>query len=224
MLTELTLTGEYPALPWTAYLCVGIAVGRLRLSSPKVAASLLAVGAAVAAGAVAAVPVAARSDGRLAQIQAAGTGWPDLPVTEILDFGADGVTPTTSIWWLAVRSPHTGTPLDLLHTTGTAVALVGALLLLGHVTVPVLARTVTVVLAPLAAAGSMTLTLYTAHIVFMNSPLDVFDPVPGYLRRSSPRCCSRWHGGRPSAEARWSGRRTGRPGARAGRRAEAGRE
>ncbi len=115
------------------------------------------------------------------QIQAAGTGRPDVSVTEILDFGADGVTPTTSIWWLAVRSPHTGAPADLLHTTGTAVALVGALLLLGHVTVPVLARAVAVVLAPLAAAGSMTLTLYTAHIVFMNSPLDVFDPVPGYL-------------------------------------------
>ena len=152
MLTELTLTGEYPALPWTAYLCVGIVVGRLRLSSPKVAASLLAVGAAVAAGAVAASQWLLGPIGGYAQIQAAGTGWPDVPVEEILEFGADGVTPTTSIWWLAVRSPHTGTPCDLLHTTGTAVALVGALLLLGHVTAPVLARTVTVVLGPLAPA------------------------------------------------------------------------
>ena len=181
VLIELTLTGEYPALPWTAYLCVGIVVGRLRLSSPKVAASLLAVGAAVAAGAVAVSRWLLGPMGGEVQIQAAGTGRPDVSVTDILDFGADGVTPTTSIWWLAVRSPHTGTPADLLHTTGTAVALVGALLLLGHVTVPVLARTVTVVLAPLAAAGSMTLTLYAAHIVFMNSPLDVFDAVPGYL-------------------------------------------
>jgi uncharacterized membrane protein YeiB len=37
------------------------------------------------------------------------------------------------------------------------------------------------VLAPVAAAGSMTLTLYTASILFMNSPLDDFDPWPGYV-------------------------------------------
>jgi len=112
---------------------------------------------------------------------AAGTGDADIPVTEILTFGADGTTPTTTMWWLALQAPHTGTPLDLLHTTGTAVALLGALLLLGHVTVPGLRRVIDPVLAPLAAAGSMTLTLYTAHIVFMSSPLDDFDAVPGYV-------------------------------------------
>ena len=36
-------------------------------------------------------------------------------------------------------------------------------------------------LTPLAAAGSMTLTLYTAHVVFLNSPLDVYDETPAYL-------------------------------------------
>jgi hypothetical protein len=46
---------------------------------------------------------------------------------------------------------------------------------------PGLRRAIDLVLAPLAAAGSMTLTLYTAHIVFMNSPLDEFDPTPGYV-------------------------------------------
>ena len=60
-------------------------------------------------------------------------------------------------------------------------ALLGALLLLGHVTTPVLRAAIDLVLAPLAAAGSMTLTLYTAHIVFMNSPLDNFDATQGYV-------------------------------------------
>jgi hypothetical protein len=61
------------------------------------------------------------------------------------------------------------------------VALLGALLLLGHVTTPALRTLIDLVLAPLAAAGSMTLTLYTAHIMFMNSPLDDFDATPGYV-------------------------------------------
>jgi len=29
--------------------------------------------------------------------------------------------------------------------------------------------------------GAMTLTLYTAHVMYMNSPLDVFDSTTGYL-------------------------------------------
>jgi hypothetical protein len=181
LLTELTVTGEYPALAWAAYLCCGIAVGRLRLSSPKVAATLIAAGCAVAAGAVALSDWLLGPMGGLARIEAAGTGIDGVPVAELLDFGGEGVTPTTTWWWLAVRGPHTGTPLDLLHTTGTALALLGALLLLGHVKAPALRRMTTAVLVPLAAAGSMTLTLYTAHLVFMNSPLDDFEAVPGYL-------------------------------------------
>jgi uncharacterized membrane protein YeiB len=181
ILTELLLTGEYPVLAWTVYVCFGIAVGRLRLSSPRTAAALVAAGTVAAVGAFALSAYLLGPLGGRTRLDAAGTGIADLPVGDILAFGADGVTPTTTLWWLAVRAPHTGTPLDLTHTTGPAVALLGALLLLGHVTVPLLRWIIAVVLTPLAAAGSMTLTLYTAHVVFMNSPLDVFDAVPGYV-------------------------------------------
>jgi hypothetical protein len=44
-----------------------------------------------------------------------------------------------------------------------------------------LARRYGSVLAPIAAAGSMTLTLYTAHVLFLNSPWDVFEPTAGYV-------------------------------------------
>ena len=178
--TELLLTGEYPVLVWAAYVCVGIAIGRLRLSSPAVAAALLAGGAVVAAGAIGLSTYLLTAMGGRAAIEAAGTGRDAVSVAQILDFGADGVTPTTSIWWLAVRAPHTGTPIDVLHTAGTAVALLGALLLLGHVAVPALAKMIAVLLVPLAAAGSMPLTLYTAHVAFMSSPLDVFDAATGF--------------------------------------------
>ena len=51
---------------------------------------------------------------------------------------------------------------------------------------PSLRRLITVVLVPLAAAGSMTLTLYTAHIMFINSELDTYerhDRIPRAGRR-----------------------------------------
>lgn len=180
LIAELTVTGYYPAFAWTAYICLGIAVGRLRLSSVRVAARLFGAGAAVTVAAWGVSALLLGPLGGRARIDAAGTGSEDLPVTEFLGFGGEGVTPTTSWWWLAVRAPHTATPFDLLDTGGVAVAVLGALLLLGHVAGRG-GTLVTAALAPLAAAGTMTLTLYTAHVVFMNSPLDVFGPLPGYL-------------------------------------------
>lgn len=182
LLTELSLTGLYPALPWMAYMCAGMVLGRLRLSSTRVAATLLGVGVALATAAVVVSEWLLGPGGGLARITAVGTAVPDLPTARaVLDFGGDGVTPTTTWWWLAVHAPHTASPPDLLHTTGVAVALVGALLLLGHLTAPGLRLVIGAVLGPLAAAGAMTLTLYTAHVIFMNSPLDVFGARPGYL-------------------------------------------
>ena len=65
--------------------------------------------------------------------------------------------PTDTPWWLAVAAPHSGTPFDLLHTAGTALAVLGALCLL-----PV---AVTRFLRPVAAFGSMPLTVYTVHVL-----------------------------------------------------------
>ena len=77
-------------------------------------------------------------------------------------------------------APHTSTPLDLARTTGIALAVIGVMLCLDAVRRPSLRAAVTVLRAPLAAAGAMTLTLYTAHVLFLNSPFDIYAPVPGY--------------------------------------------
>lgn len=179
LVTELTLTGVYPALPWLAYVCVGMAFGRLQLSSPRVAATLLGSGAAAALAApglswLLLVPLGGEEH---LHATAAAAGMSTAEVAELLVWGSSGTTPSATWWWLATDAPHTSTPLDLIHTTGVAVALIGAMLLIFQVGG---ARTSTV-LRPLTAAGSMTLTLYTAHVVFMNSPLDVFPAVTGYL-------------------------------------------
>ncbi|MFC5137794.1 heparan-alpha-glucosaminide N-acetyltransferase domain-containing protein [Actinomycetospora rhizophila] len=177
LLRELFLTGSYPALSWLPYLAVGLAIGRAPLRSPRLAAGLAGGGVALAAAASGASALLLGPGGGLARITAASSALDPADLQEILTVGPDGTTPTTTWWWLAVDTPHSSTPLDLARTTGIALAVIGALLLLDRVRHPV----ATVLHAPLAAAGAMTLTFYTLHVLFLNSPVDVYDPVPGYV-------------------------------------------
>ena len=144
LLRELTLTGYYPVLPWLTYVLAGMAVGRLDLRSPRVAAGLLGGGAGLAVAAWAGSALLLGPGGGAAVLG------PDLAERRY------GTVPTGTWWWLAVEAPHTGTPFDLAHTTGTALAVLGVMLLL--------ARAVPVLVWPLAAVGAMPLTLYTLHV------------------------------------------------------------
>jgi uncharacterized membrane protein len=149
----LLLTGYYPVLPWFGYLLVGAAVGRLALDRRATAVVLTGAGLLLAVGAWLVSRLLLGS----AAAQAALAGG-DPFTGRGTDGPWFGTTPTWSWWWLAVDTPHTGTPPDLLGTTGSALLLTVLCLLL--------ARTVAGwALLPLAAAGSMTLTLYTVHVV-----------------------------------------------------------
>lgn len=178
LLEELTFTGEYPAVPWVAYICAGLVAGRLALSRVRVALGLLVTGTALAVGAHAASWYLLDKAGGLPRIWQAqpGSALTLSETSDLLAFGGDGTVPTSTRWWLAVDAPHTGTPFDLAGTAGTALALLGLMLLLwrSH-------RLVRWLLGPLAAAGGMTLTLYSLHIWFLNSDYDVYDANAGYL-------------------------------------------
>ena len=170
---ELLLTGYYPAFAWLAYLAAGLLVGRLALGALRVQVGLLVGGVALAAGATA---VSALLLGPLGGFRALLATQPRLTATELdreLERSLYGATPTSSWWWLAVDAPHSSTPPDLLATTGTAVALLGALLLL--------ARVAGGLLRPLAAAGSTTLSLYTGHVLLLASGWLPADPVLSWL-------------------------------------------
>ncbi|HEX5541360.1 MAG TPA: heparan-alpha-glucosaminide N-acetyltransferase domain-containing protein [Micromonospora sp.] len=182
-ITELLITGQYPALPWMAYLCVGLVIGRLALTAMRVVIGLLATGILLGAAAPVASWLLLQRFGGLAQIHAAQpeSGLSVAETDQLLTFGGAGTTPTSTWWWLAVDAPHTNTPPDLFGTTGVVIALLGLMLLVGHLTRPVLRGMVAVVQVPLAAAGSMPLTLYTAHIVFINSEHDTYSAEKGFL-------------------------------------------
>lgn len=159
----LLVSGSYPAIPWMAYICAGLALGRLDLRSYAVQIRIALGGLALAVGAwllsaVLVGPLGGRS--RLLEATP-GLGIEDL--IDIQTFGPDYGLSTSSWWWLAILSPYSSTPLELLHTIGLAAAVLGALI--------ILTARIGTSLMPLAVMGSMTLTLYSAHLVLLDTRL-----------------------------------------------------
>lgn len=144
LLAELAFTGYYPVVPWLAYLLVGMGVGRMDLTRRTVALALAAGGAAVAV-------VASGVSRTLA----------DPAYARLAESGMHGVAPADNWKWLLVAGPHTATPFDLAQTSGSALAVIGVCLLVVSLAVGWTERA----LAVLFGAGTMTLTLYTLHVV-----------------------------------------------------------
>lgn len=162
LLSELTFTGYYPAVPWMTYLLVGMALGRLDLRRVATAGRIAASGLALAVAA----PLVSRwlrdrpsiggplRDSLEAQY---GVGLRDSVIELTLARGAYGTTPTDTWAWLAVDSPHTATSLDLARTLGSSLLVIGICLLLTRVAPRLWAIAF--------GAGAMTLTLYSLHVV-----------------------------------------------------------
>ena len=101
----------------------------------------------------------------------AATG-PDL-LQEIAG-GMFGTTPTGGPWeWLLVVAPHSATPFDLAHTIGTSYLVIGASLLLVGLVSTSRRRAVAIAFG----AGTMTLSLYTLHVV-MRTPAVLPEETP----------------------------------------------
>ncbi len=174
LLSGLLLTGYYPALPWLAYLLAGMALGRADLRSLRTIGALVLAGAGVALLAETVSRVLLARPGVLAGLAAdpAALGTPGASagnaagLRAALDEGLHGTTPTGGSWdWLLVAAPHSGTPFDLAATTGSALLVIGLLLLLDRL--PATGRETARILA---GAGAATLSLYALHVL-MRSPL-----------------------------------------------------
>ena len=159
LLGDLFLTGYYPVLQWIAYLLIGLAIGRLALTKAAVPVMLLAVGTVVAVLAKWLSVLLMEDLGGRAALQASLLN-PSYPLESLLQVNLAGIDQTGSAWWLATSAPHSGTTLDLLHTSGVAAAVVGVCLLLGRV----VQRTGRDLLLPLRGAGAMTLSFYPAQL------------------------------------------------------------
>lgn len=159
LLTDLTLTGVYPALPWMAYLCAGVAVGRSLLTSRRTVVLITVTGAALAVAAQTVSWFLLDVLGGRAELEASAEA-SSFDLDEVMSVGWTGITPTDTGWWLATTAPHSSTPLDLAFTIGLSLVVLGVAILAG--------RTGSALLRPLATAGSMTLTLYALHLLLLS--------------------------------------------------------
>ncbi|BCT75760.1 hypothetical protein SCMU_16020 [Sinomonas cyclohexanicum] len=166
LLADLTVTGYYPALQWFGYILVGLWIGRADLGRAANQAWLVVGGLAAAVIAKACAWAFLSPLGGMNVLL--GTEQARIwPLRAMLEANLSGVDQTGTWWWLTTAAPHSGTTLDLLHTCGTSAAAIGAFLLLARI--GPLVRTG--LLAPLAGAGAMTLTLYSAHVWALSLPL-----------------------------------------------------
>jgi uncharacterized membrane protein len=159
LLGDLFLTGYYPVLQWLSYLLIGLVIGRLALTKASVQVLLVAGGVVVAVLAKS-LGVLMMDDWGGKEALQAHLADPSYPLDSLLQVNLAGIEQSGSWWWLASSAPHSGTTLDLIHTSASAAAVVGACLLLGR-----LGDWLNLdLLLPLRGAGAMTLSLYTAHV------------------------------------------------------------
>ncbi|SKC65907.1 heparan-alpha-glucosaminide N-acetyltransferase domain-containing protein [Krasilnikoviella flava] len=150
--TDFVLTGHYPAIVWMAYVLAGMAIGRCDLRSPRLRQGLLLGGLAAWCGfsllSGTVVGAAGGEEAVLGQVMA----WQSV---DGAPFAWDD--PWPGVAGLFLDGPHDDTTIEVLASGGFAAAVVGLCLYVGRV-----GRWV---LAPLAAVGSMALTVYALQIV-----------------------------------------------------------
>lgn len=168
LVMEVVAWGAYPVGVWIAYALVGMAIGRLDLRRIAVAWRLVAVGAVLVAGTLAAGLAAIRRgvfDGERDGDWRILFDGPSYPFER---------PPWDELWLVG---QHTSRPLGTLSAIGSAVLVIGLCALLVRVPWSRIALT------PVRAAGAMTLTLYVVHVLWSwRIRIDFEESQPGGLQ------------------------------------------
>lgn len=165
-LRAVVLTGTYPVVTWLVYVLVGMALAKVLLAAREAGTDrrllvrLLAWGVVLVAGSLTLSTLVYEAAGRAAALAT----YPSFtgPQVDLLVGESGWGAPLDTGWWaLALQTPHTGAPLDMLRGVGVALVVVSAMLLLAA-TLPGWALRL---VEPLRAAGAAPLTVYTLHVL-----------------------------------------------------------
>ena len=129
VLVDLLVTGYYPVLVWMAFLLAGIGLGRLDLGAIGVQWRMLVAG-----------------------IMLAIAGYGGAAVAQGL------VDPDSAFAAIFTSAPHSGSPFEVVGSTGFAIGVIALCLLASRVALRW-------VLLPVAAVGSMALSAYSIQII-----------------------------------------------------------
>jgi uncharacterized membrane protein YeiB len=171
---ELVFTGSYPALTFMAFVLAGLAVGRLDIQRTAVRIRMALGGGLLALLGYGGSWAALHPLGGIDQLteDAYRAHYNLEPGAPLWDPAQDeqmrvwvkeeansihGEVPVDGVSWLLVANPHTGTTFEIFGAVGTALLVLVACLVLGE--------RLRVILYPLAAVGSMPLTVYVGHLV-----------------------------------------------------------
>lgn len=175
-LTQLILTGFYPAWTWMPFLFVGIGLGRLGVERLRlvplasIGASLMLLAYGGSAVLTSLFPYAGFGGKGAGSGSFPGSFSGSLPGKDGMD--AIGSLPSTGgrvvdytpreLDWTSLlgAEEHTGTPFEIIGGIGTALLVLAASLWL--------ARRFPRLTWPLVAIGTMSLTVYTGHVVAIN--------------------------------------------------------
>jgi hypothetical protein len=166
LLSELLFTGYYPDLTWLAYLLLGMAIGRCDLRSRSVHTGLVLGGLSLAVLAFLVSRSFTEQQWVLRRLLPDAGAYGDVSTGDAfvnaISGGLHGTTPADGSWaWLLVVAPHSGTPFDLLETGASAAVVIGLCLLVVSALGPAARRAVAIAFG----AGTMTLSLYSLHVV-----------------------------------------------------------
>lgn len=147
-LADWFVTGSYPVVGWVPIMMIGVGLARLGLDRARVVAWTGAAG------------VVAFVVGLVGTLAISELGLQDQPSTGVL-------------WLDAV-----GASLFTVGNVGAALAVVAGLIALTALTAPGVRRVAAAVLSPVAAAGSMPLTVYTVQVVVLWATIRIEAGVP----------------------------------------------
>lgn len=170
MARTLFVTGTYPVLTWMPFVLVGMAVGRLDLLDRAVRRLLVELGVVAAVVGYGSSWLLIHVFGGRDALVAAANNWVDPakvdgdPVVAMLRWFT-GTVPADDPAWLIVAQGHSGTPFEIVGATGVACAVVGICLRVAA------SRRARPVIAVPVAVGTMSLTVYTVHLLASWSPL-----------------------------------------------------
>ena len=158
-LFEVFITGTYPGLVYMAFVLAGMGIGRLELTSTANHVRFVASGVVLMmCGYGASWPLTNTIVDDVVGPSSSAQGMETAAQASSWNPGLTWVgSPFPDLYSFVTAEPHTGTVFEAVGSGGFAIAVLGVCLLVGN-----LAGTV---LYPLAAAGSMSLTVYSAHIV-----------------------------------------------------------
>lgn len=144
----------YPVATWIVFPLAGLALGRSDLRALRTQVGLVLGGAVAAVVGYSAGHQASTVRDRLALAEFdPWSGFELLPAGEAL-----APVPGWVLSALLTADPHTGTPFEILGSGGFVIAVLGLCLM-------AVRGTGRYLLAPVAAVGSLSLTVYTVHVV-----------------------------------------------------------